>query len=67
MYANFLEHDIELPCIALVVSGGHTNIVYMDENHKFINMGGTLDDAVGESCDKSGQRYLDWGIQEDQL
>ena len=52
MYANFLEHDIELPCIALVVSGGHTNIVYMDENHKFINMGGTLDDAVGESCDK---------------
>lgn len=52
MYANFLEHDIELPCIALVVSGGHTNIVYMDKNHKFINMGGTLDDAVGESCDK---------------
>ena len=52
MYANFLEHDIELPCIALVVSGGHTNIVYMDENHKFTNMGGTLDDAVGESCDK---------------
>lgn len=52
MYANFLEHDIELPCIALVVSGGHTNILYMDENHNFTNMGGTLDDAVGESCDK---------------
>lgn len=52
MYANFLDHDIKLPCIALVVSGGHTNILYMDENHNFINMGGTLDDAVGESCDK---------------
>ena len=52
MYANFLEHDIKLPCISLVVSGGHTNILYMDENHNFTNLGGTLDDAVGESCDK---------------
>ncbi|BEO95292.1 tRNA (adenosine(37)-N6)-threonylcarbamoyltransferase complex transferase subunit TsaD [Fusobacterium nucleatum] len=52
MYANFLEHDVELPCISLVVSGGHTNIIYIDENHNFINIGETLDDAVGESCDK---------------
>ncbi|MGB6127479.1 MAG: tRNA (adenosine(37)-N6)-threonylcarbamoyltransferase complex transferase subunit TsaD [Psychrilyobacter sp.] len=52
IYANFLEHRIELPAIALVVSGGHTNIVYIDENHKFFNLGGTLDDAVGETYDK---------------
>ena len=52
MYANFLEHDVKLPCISLVVSGGHTNIIYIDENHNFINIGETLDDAVGESCDK---------------
>lgn len=52
IYASFLEHSIELPCIALVVSGGHTNILYMDKEHKFVNLGGTLDDAVGESCDK---------------
>lgn len=52
VYANFLEHDIQLPCISLVVSGGHTNIIYIDEKHNFINMGETLDDAVGESCDK---------------
>lgn len=52
IYANFLEHDIELPCISLVVSGGHTNIIYIDENHNFITIGETLDDAVGESCDK---------------
>lgn len=52
IYANFLEHDVELPCISLVVSGGHTNIIYMDEKHEFHNLGGTLDDAVGESCDK---------------
>lgn len=52
IYANFIENDIELPCIALVVSGGHTNIVHIDENHNFTNLGGTLDDAVGESYDK---------------
>jgi N6-L-threonylcarbamoyladenine synthase len=52
IYANFLEHDIVLPTIALVVSGGHTNIIHIDENHKFTNLGGTLDDAVGESYDK---------------
>jgi len=52
IYANFLEHKIELPAIALVVSGGHTNIIHLDENHKFTNMGGTLDDAIGESYDK---------------
>ncbi|MCJ8341973.1 MAG: tRNA (adenosine(37)-N6)-threonylcarbamoyltransferase complex transferase subunit TsaD [Cetobacterium sp.] len=52
IYANFVEHNVEVPCIALVVSGGHTNIIYIDENHKFYNLGGTLDDAVGESYDK---------------
>lgn len=52
IYSNFIENDIELPCIALVVSGGHTNIVYIDKDHNFINLGGTLDDAVGESYDK---------------
>ena len=52
IYANFVEEDIELPCIALVVSGGHTNIIHIDEKHKFTNLGGTLDDAVGETMDK---------------
>ncbi|NME36400.1 MULTISPECIES: tRNA (adenosine(37)-N6)-threonylcarbamoyltransferase complex transferase subunit TsaD [Fusobacterium] len=52
IYANFIENDVELPCISLVVSGGHTNIIYIDKEHNFINLGGTLDDAVGESYDK---------------
>lgn len=52
IYANFIEEDIKLPSIALVVSGGHTNIVYIDEKHNFTNLGQTLDDAVGESYDK---------------
>ncbi len=52
IYGNFVEHPVKLPCIALVVSGGHTNIVYMDEDHNFTDLGGTMDDAVGESYDK---------------
>lgn len=52
IYSNFLENDVKLPAIALIVSGGHTNIVYIDEEHNFKNLGGTLDDAVGESYDK---------------
>lgn len=52
IYSNFIENEIQLPAITLVVSGGHTNIVHIDENHKFTNLGGTLDDAVGESYDK---------------
>ncbi|BDU51442.1 tRNA (adenosine(37)-N6)-threonylcarbamoyltransferase complex transferase subunit TsaD [Haliovirga abyssi] len=52
IYSNFIEQDIELPAIVLVVSGGHTNIVYMDEEYKFESLGGTIDDAVGEAYDK---------------
>lgn len=52
IYANFIENKVVLPCIALVVSGGHTNIIYIDEEYNFKNLGGTLDDAVGETYDK---------------
>ena len=52
IYSNFIEYDIELPAVCLIVSGGHTNIVYMKEDHTFEAMGQTLDDAVGESYDK---------------
>lgn len=52
IYANFIENRVELPAISLVVSGGHTNLIHIDENHKFSDVGGTLDDAVGESYDK---------------
>jgi len=52
IFANYLEHPIEFPCISLVVSGGHTNIVEIDEKYNFKNIGSTLDDAVGESIDK---------------
>ena len=52
IYANNLVKQMKFPLIALVVSGGHTELVYMKENYSFEFIGGTLDDAVGEAFDK---------------
>ena len=55
IFSNFIENDIELPAVSLVVSGGHTNLYYIDEIDKEIKitlLGETLDDAVGETYDK---------------
>lgn len=52
IYANNLEKRLEFPLIGLVVSGGHTDIVYMREDYSFERIGSTLDDAVGEAYDK---------------
>ena len=43
---------MKFPLIALVVSGGHTELIYMKEDYSFEKIGGTLDDAVGEAYDK---------------
>ena len=52
IYANYLESDFEFPLLALVVSGGHTELVKMDDHFEFEILGETLDDAVGEAYDK---------------
>ena len=52
IYANNLEERLEFPLIALVVSGGHTELILMKEDYSFEKIGGTLDDAVGECYDK---------------
>lgn len=52
IYANNIGRDIEYPLVALVVSGGHTELIYMESAYKFEKIGGTLDDAVGECYDK---------------
>ena len=52
IYANNLEKPLSFPLIALVVSGGHTDLIYMEEDYSFKRIGGTLDDAVGEAYDK---------------
>ena len=55
IYANNLVKKMEFPLISLVISGGHTELIYMKENYSFEKLGGTLDDAVGECFDKVGK------------
>lgn len=52
IYANQLVADLDFPLLALVVSGGHTELVYMKEHGSFEVIGETRDDAVGEAYDK---------------
>jgi N6-L-threonylcarbamoyladenine synthase len=55
IYANNLVKRLEFPLLCLVISGGHTELVYMDKDYSFKKLGGTLDDAVGECYDKVGK------------
>lgn len=51
--ANFIEHkDLKPPFVCLVVSGGHTLIVYMKDHGVYEVIGQTRDDAAGEAFDK---------------
>lgn len=51
--ANYIDHeDLEPPFICLVVSGGHSHIVYVKDYDSFEVMGKTRDDAAGEAFDK---------------
>ena len=55
IYANNLVKRMEFPLISLVISGGHTELIYMKEDYSFERLGSTLDDAVGECYDKVGK------------
>lgn len=51
--ANYIEHkDLEPPFMGLVVSGGHTNIIWVKEYNTCEKLGSTRDDAAGEAFDK---------------
>lgn len=52
IYANKFVGAFKFPLIALVVSGGHTELIYMDKEYSFKKIGGTLDDSIGEAYDK---------------
>lgn len=53
MYANFIEHpDLAPPFVCLVVSGGHSDLVYLKDYGDYHVMGSTRDDAAGEAFDK---------------
>lgn len=51
--ANYIEHpELEPPFMGLVVSGGHTNIVFVRDYNTCEKLGSTRDDAAGEAFDK---------------
>jgi N6-L-threonylcarbamoyladenine synthase len=53
LYAAFMEGERPIyPFIGLVVSGGHTNLFFVDNVNKYKLLGQTLDDAAGEAFDK---------------
>ncbi len=59
IYANFIEtpqsKNIAFPALALIVSGGHTDLVLLKKHGDVTWLGGTLDDAAGEALDKIGR------------
>jgi len=61
LYGAFLEEpELELPLVVLLVSGGHTLLVLMEDHARYRVLGSTIDDAAGEAFDKVA-RYLGLG------
>ncbi|MCF0258770.1 MAG: tRNA (adenosine(37)-N6)-threonylcarbamoyltransferase complex transferase subunit TsaD [Erysipelotrichaceae bacterium] len=52
IYANEMVVDMEYPVMALLVSGGNSELIYMKDAHSFEILGETQDDAIGEAYDK---------------
>lgn len=57
IYANWLEREKSpiLPCLCLIVSGGHSDLVLMKGHGQFEKLGRTRDDAAGEAFDKAAR------------
>ena len=60
IYANKLDTDLKFPQLALLVSGGNSELIYMKDETSFEILGETQDDAIGEAYDKVA-RVLDLG------
>ncbi len=54
-YANWIDASPSFPCIGLLVSGGHSDLVLFKDHGQFEYLGGTRDDAAGECFDKSAR------------
>jgi N6-L-threonylcarbamoyladenine synthase len=52
IYANNIGRKMEFPLLSLIISGGHTELLYMKDHFDYKVIGSTLDDAVGECYDK---------------
>ncbi|MER2063845.1 MAG: tRNA (adenosine(37)-N6)-threonylcarbamoyltransferase complex transferase subunit TsaD, partial [Alkalibacterium sp.] len=55
IFANQLATPLEFPLLSLVVSGGHTELIYMASEDSYEIIGETRDDAAGEAYDKIGR------------
>jgi N6-L-threonylcarbamoyladenine synthase len=55
IYANFVASKIKFPALILVVSGGHTMLVFMKNHGDYQILGETVDDAAGEAFDKTAK------------
>jgi len=61
IYANWLtQNQLKFPCLCLIASGGHSDLILMTGHNKFKKIGRTRDDAAGEAFDKAA-RILDLG------
>lgn len=56
LLAAGLEQELVFPALGLLVSGGHTNIYFIEAPDRFTRLGRTLDDAAGEAFDKAAKR-----------
>ena len=54
-YSSFIIDDSTFPIVVLIVSGGHTELVLMEDHGRYRRLGGTLDDAAGEAFDKAAR------------
>lgn len=52
IFANQIENDMKYPLLSLVVSGGHTDLIYMKSAYDLEILGSTIDDSMGEVYDK---------------
>lgn len=52
IYANNIEHNITYPTLALIVSGGHTDLLILKDEYTMECLGSTIDDSIGEVFDK---------------
>lgn len=55
LYATLMTTSATLPAIGVILSGGHTSLILIEEVGRYIPIGHTLDDAIGEAFDKTAK------------